>query len=362
MANLSTYIVTISLSKSSLISGTYSAPYKAGGPNDTFSFMKTKIVISCDRSVKYQGDEPLENIQNTVHHQIKKALMMYQLTNMDNAYVNSIIIKRKTRTKIDLVTSRTYTRSNQPFIRMSAGVSVFPVGSAERVLNEDEAAIALRIIISHWIKGVAIGDVFLKYDSLWRSFERCAMYSNRNEPDPKIRIQERSALTQIRAILLANGNLYQTSWNIAQGLCYNDICILRWRECLNNESARKNTRLAGCNDYRSNFILNNNDNRIVQLQRNTFPVMKKKLHAENMDTLVWNDITSKVPIPNNAELIAVLLCKYAYFYRCRVFHGEMIAQPVYLPVSVNKEEERVSLLNRLLEAVVRDFITEFHTL
>ena len=362
MARDCKYVVTIGLPRRSNHVATYVAPFKEGGDNDLFDFKRTKVTIVCERSVKYSGNEVLDNIQNSIYHQVSKALLVLFLSNMENARINNITIVRKyLRKPSQIVASRHYTKTKQPFPIFSFHQD--PITSADKVLDETVESISYRNIVSHWIRGFTSEVCFQQFDSLWRAFERTAVYGNRNNPVVAERSQEKSSLRKMRTNLITHSHSLVNSSNLAGSYTYNDIKIFRWREFLHHEYSTSKGAQRDCENFRDQFVIPNNDGRLAELMQHIFPNIKKRAQIVGMDVALWNLINGKnLGDRSNHELVAVLLCKYAYYYRCTIFHGESLAQPVILPPPLNIDEDRVIFLNRLLEATVRDWLENFHLL
>ena len=362
MARDCKYVVTIGLPRRSSFVATYMAPYKEGGDDDLFDFKRTKITIVCERSVKYSGNEVLDNVQNSIYRQISKALLVLFLSNMENARINNISIVRKyARKPSQVVAARHYTKTKQPFPIFTFHQD--SITSADKVLDETDESLSYRNIVSHWIRGITSEGCFQRFDSLWRAFERTAVYGNRNNPVVAERTQEKSSLRAMRSNLIANSLSLVNSRNLAGSYTYDDIKIFRWREFLHHEYSTSKGAQRDCENFRDQFVNPNDDGRLAELMQHIFPNIQKRAQSAGMDAALLALINGKnLGERRNHELVAVLLCKYAYYYRCKIFHGESLAQPVILPPPVNIDEDRVIFLNRLLEATVRDWLENFNLL
>lgn len=362
MARKCKYVVTIGLPRRSSYVATYTAPYKDGGDNDIFDFKRTKVTIVCERTVKYSGNEVLDNVQNSICHQISKALLVLFLSNMENARVNNITIVRKyLRKPSQIVASRHYTKSKQPFPIFTFHHD--STTSAEKALYETAESISYRNIVSHWIRGFTSEGCFQQFDSLWRAFERTAVYGNRNNLVVAERTQEKSSLRKMRTNLITHSHSLVKSSNLAGSYTYDDIKIFRWREFLHHEYSTSKGAQRDCENFRDQFVIPNDDGRLAELMQHIFPNIQKRAQSVGMDEDLLALINGKnLGMRRNQELVAVLLCKYAYYYRCKIFHGESLAQPVILPPPMNIDEDRVIFLNRLLEVTVSDWLENFHLL
>lgn len=359
MSSKCTYLVTIGLPRKSALVGSYNYPYKEGSSSDTFRFFRKKIEIQCVRSVNYAKNTILDNPQNTIYRQIVKALMVHFLSNTTDARINGIKVVRVLQRKAnEIKVDQHYKPNEQPLPIINSALP--PISSAIRLLGEDENATWYRNVVEHWIKGVTTDDIFLRFESMWRSFERMTFYGNRNHPVLADRKKEMIALRKMRENLINHSARLTNSFNLADSYTVDDITIFRWREYMNNDFTTTSGYQKDCENYRDFFVNPNNDPRVVELIRRTYVNIQKKAVACGMDADLQAIIAGKTNVNKiNHELVAVLLCRYAYFHRNKVFHGETISKSLFLPQSFNADEPRVLFLNTLLENTVRDCLENF---
>lgn len=359
MSSKCTYLVSIGLPRRSAFVGTYNYPFKDGASSDTFRFMRKKIEIQCVRSVNYALNTILENPQNTVNKQIVKALMVHFLTNTKDARINTIKVVRVLQRKAnEIKENRQYKPKEQPLPIINSILP--PISNAITLLGEDDSAVWYRIAAEHWIKGVTTADTFLRFESMWRSFERIIFYGNRNNPVVGDRKKEFPALCKMRENLINHSTSLTNSFNLADSYTIDDISIFRWREFMNNEYTTSKGYQKDCENYRDFFVRPNEDKRFVELIKRTYVNIQKKAVACGMDVDLRALIAAKpMAATKNHELVAVLLCKYAYFHRNKVFHGETMSNCIFLPPSQDADEARVRFLNTLLENTVRDCLENF---
>lgn len=359
MSSKCTYLVTIGLPRKSAFVGTYNYPYKEGASFDVFRFSRKKIEIQCVRSVNYAQNTILDNPQNTIYRQIVKALMVHFLINTKDARINCIkVIRVLQRKASEIKVDHHYKPNEQPLPIITTALT--PISNAITLLGEDETSVWYRNVVEHWIKGVTTDDVFLRFESMWRSFERMIFYGNRNNPVVGDRKKEFAALRTMRTNLITHSALLTNSLNLANSYTIDDITIFRWREFMNNDFTTTSGYQKDCENYRDFFVNPNNDPRVVELIRRTYVNIQKKAIACGMDAELQAIIAGKTNVNKiNHELVAVLLCKYAYFHRNKVFHGETISKSLFLPPSNDSDEPRVTFLNTLLENTVRDCLENF---
>lgn len=286
--------------------------------------------------------------------------MVHFLVNTKNARINNIRVVRLLHRKAnEIKVNQRYSPQTQPLPILNTSLS--PISNAVRLLAEDVEGVSYRNIVEHWIKGVTTEDVFLRFESLWRSFERMIFYGNRNNPVLGDRKKEFSALRTMRGNLINHSAMLTNSWNLANSYSFDDISILRWREFMNNEYTTTAGSRKDCENYRDFFVVPNDDMRLVELIKHTYINIKKKAVACGLDGNIQSIIAAKpIDIKNNHQLVAVLLCKYAYYHRNKIFHGEMLSKSQFLPPSHNADEHRVKFLNTLIENTVRDCIENFN--
>lgn len=358
------YIITISFSKTKRNSflGDFQVSYNSNSnTTDVFKFKPTKIVIECNRSKKYTKEQIFQHANNSIYHQIQKALVAYVVNNVSNARISKILISRKLPVKgMKNDFYQKYSYSSQPIPMIKSSQIRFNPNITQLILEENEKSHELRTTLLHWFLGnINSTDCYSCFEHFWRSFERAAMYHNNNLPQADKK--EFVAMRNMRTFILNHTILFTYANSIAQDVKYDQVRLFKWREFLLSEYNQPTQNC--CQNYIDHFITPNNDERILQLERDTMVYLKKKLDTFNLYTTAINIINSKNQnYRSNFELLSVLICKYAYYYRCKLFHGETIDRQLFIPIETSKAEQSVSLLNTILKNLCADLINSFDQL
>lgn len=354
------YIIKIDLPRNNVLIYSGNHPFKDGSINDSFTFKRRQIVINCTRTKIFKEDDIIGKDNNSIHTQIRKALLLHILINAKDARISRITVSRVKKQGESVIVSKRYMPSNQPFPTYNSTFSFDPA-SVVYILKEDDAARKLRVIVSHWLNGIKHNDAFFRFEGLWRAFERLSLYHNRNNPNQRDRTLVGPSMSGMKSFMLANQALFTNAAMKCNSLTYDDIRILKWREFFKSEYS-KNTNHT-CSKYKENFLDPFNDQRLVSLMTYTRPYIENILvnqgRKNEMDNIIMNKPARQ---KTNHEIAAMILPLYGYYYRCKAFHGEIVARQFILPAANNKDSERLTILSELLSCTCTDLINSYSIL
>ena len=356
------YHIKITFSKrNSLVCRIGDVPYKNSGTfGDSFIFQPKEINIVASRSSIYDKDAILNNPSNSIYQQIAKALLYCYAINLSNLQLRSINIVRKTARKEEQVVTLLYDKKTQPICGTITSPISFNDGDLSILLQEDDKAEKLRNILSHWLKGMSSTERYYKFERLWRTFEQLSFYSNRTDADNK----EFNALRKMRSFLIANPQYFTNTEHLLSAMTYDDLRKFHWRELILNNYPRGGKRgvYEGYKDY---FILANTDNRIIKLLDETLVFRQNELNSYGFIGDIQNHITyymqDQYLETNNTQLAALLCCKYAYFLRNKIFHGEVVDK-TFSFIPNNNDDVLIDKLNTILGIITTELISSYNNL
>lgn len=336
-------------------------PYKNSGIfGDSFIFKSKEINIVASRSAIYKKDEILNNTSNSIYQQIAKALLYCYAINLSNLQLLSIDIVRKTERKEESVIFLPYDKNTQPISNDIITPASFKEEDLSPLLQEDDKAEHLRNILSHWLKGMSSTERYYKFERLWRSFEQLSFYCNRVDANNK----EFNALRKIRSFLITNPKYFTNTERLLSTMTYDDLRKFYWRKLILNNYPKAGKRgvYEGYKDY---FVLANTDYRIINLLDEFLTIRQNELTNYGFIRDIKNHITyykqEQHLQTNNMQLAALLCCKYAYFLRNKIFHGELIDK-TFSFIPNNNDDVLIDKLNTLLGIITLELIKSYTNL
>lgn len=354
------YIIKIKFSqRNSFVGNIDNVPYKNSGTfGDSFIFKNKEICIIASRSSIYNENAILNNTSNSIYQQIFKALLYCYAINLSSIQLRSISITRKTVRKEEEVVTLRYDKNTQPLQGNITSLINFNATNLTVLLQEDDKAETFRNILSHWLKGMSSTDRYYKFERLWRTFEQLSFYSNRASVDNK----EFDALRNMRNFFISNPNYFIHTKNLISTMTYDELRKFQWRKLILNNYPKGGTQKAykGYQDY---FVLANTDYRIMNLLDETLVLRQNELNHYGFIANIQNHITFYKQHPQNddMQLVALLCCKYSYFLRNKMFHGEIVDK-TFSFIPNNNDDILIDKLNELLGIVTSELINSFNNL
>lgn len=356
------FTITIHLSrKNQIIKSISDVPYP-GKPltksGDSIRFLKQKIVISAQRSVVVKDETILESRTNSLHTQIIKCLLFLYTCNQSRVYVSGIEIKRgKSPGKFYSLDKKT-----QPIHGDFTIASVFPEGLKTLIWDENPSAKQLRVILTHYLSGLGSRDRYFRFERMWRCFEQLMIWHKLHGVGKP---NDFEALLEIRSFISTNPGVFVQSSQIVDSITFEQLRDnFSWNNYLDNEFPLSGTSnsFKRYNDY---FVGNYTDYRIMSLHKVLLPFRAVKLKAfgyfASINAHVTAFTSSTGSIKKNQDLVAFLCCRYCYFMRNKIFHGEM-ADYTFRFYSKVKEDKTIDFLNELLQNTVEDLLGVYLTL
>lgn len=354
------YWIKIKFSKrNSYVRRIDNVPYiNSGTFGDSFIFKTKEICIIASRSSIYDGNAILNNTSNSIYQQISKALLYCYAINLSSLQLTSISITRKTLRKEEEVVTLRYDKKTQPLHGNIITPIIFNEANLATLLQEDDKAENLKNVLSHWLKGMSSADRYYKFERLWRAFEQLSFYGNRASADNS----DFKALRKMRNFFIGNPHYFTHTKNLLSTMSYDELRKFQWRKLILNNYPRGGKR-GVYEGYQNYFVLANTDYRIINLLDETLVLRQSELNQYGFIANIQNHITyyKRHQQTDDMQLAALLCCKYSYFLRNKMFHGEMV-DVTFSFIPNNNDDVLIDELNKILGIVTSELINSFNNL
>lgn len=353
-----TYNITIGISRKNTIRKTITnVPYyqmPKSGNGDTICYNNQKIVIKAERNGYYTIKDITENKQNSLYIQIEKALLYLFISNKCYISISRISIVRQKGKNKNPYPVLTYDRKHQ-LLPIGLQLGTLPISVCDIILQQNLISLRLRNCLIHYLCGITESNRYLQFERLWRAFEQSALWHSQHGVGKP---NDFAAMRNMRQYIITSGKV-MTAIGVARTLKNRDLDKCRWREMVKNEFP---TTSHGCGIYVNHFVLVNTDKRLIKIIKSTFSIMESSLSIAQK-TLVNNHITQYklAPERKDEQVLAVLLCRYAYFLRNIAFHGE-VADFSFSFSNHTTDDEMLDTLNNLLRILVFELFLDFDNL
>lgn len=359
------YKITIHISRCNSVKGVYKdIPYLncTNGQGDTITFKKQKVVIEAERSKKITPQEILYNNKNGLYRQIIKSILFLFLKNEHIVNLRSIDIDRTTKRSCDSTYSIKIDKYNQPI--KGDFVLRYPIPDIvlQDIWRDDEKGKTLRQFFSYWLSALSSDNRLYIFENLWRAFERLAFYINRASGSKS----EFDAIRAVKEYIWNHLDNCKDSLAEAKKVRGLQFRKFDWKGYIENEFPPLSTSAKTApytSKYKDYLVLCNQDFRIMEMLKETFSVREHELIHFRVDEVVKNHIDTQLAcrVFKDEQLLTMLCCKYAYYFRNKMFHGEVVSHSFSF-TDKTLENKRVDILNTLLESLTTDLIMCFDSL
>lgn len=323
---------------------------------DSIKVFTQKIDIQAERNGKFDIEDIIEYKQSTIYTQIYKSLLYMFLRRGKRVNIRSIDVKRTGYSKSMLIDAQ-----RQPLDGDFSLQYTVPDDVLDVIWNEDVQSNALRAAVSHFLVALSTKDRYKRFERLWRAFEQIIMwhkYHNNMFDKPK----EFDALVEMRNHICSNPVELGNTFAYIDLLDSSKIEQLHWRKLIQNNYTFRN-KANQVDTLYNDFFLKNKDERLVGVFKKALKLQDKEIAAQGrkayFEALI-NDY-STAHIRNNAHVLSLLVCKYCYFMRNKMFHGE-VADFSFCFTNHTEDDDITDFLNELLERLVNELICEYNKL
>lgn len=334
------YIVEIQLSgNSNKIKFEEHINYLSGGEyKDLLCINNNSIIIEAYRSSSINLNNIFYNNTSSIYFQIIKSLVFYYCVTPKFTKINNIIIKRfgKRNTELNSIEIKT-SEINQIIAKGSLLNYKFKPNVITPLFGENKLGKSLLIATSYILKANNAKDESDRFNYLWRAFNSIYSLSEKKFEWEKLNVIVAFIINKSKLLPLAI-KMAKTVTNKRLG----DSIRMRAYILSSNKKHIVKT-LAQYKDKRINNIFKE------RLSNNSFKYINEKTHK-----VVNKHLTENNKNNDDAEMICFLCCKYMYFVRNKLFHGERLDASYRL--TENKELEELIFLSDMLESLLVDLI------
>lgn len=311
-----------------------------------------KVVICAERNKKIALEDIVEYKQNTIYMQMYKALLYLFLKRGKRVMIRSIEMKCG-----NTVSSLNIDKSRQPLandfrVQYAVLADVLDVLWEESVKGQ-----SLRSATSHFLVALSTKDRYKRFERLWRAFEQIAMWHKYHATMPR-KPTEFCALLEMRSFICTKPMMLGKTFDYVSTLVAPQIEKLHWGKFIQNKFSQNNV-----NDLYDEFVARNEDERLVGVYNKALILFKREIgnsgRKGNFDATISN--YSQNHVRNDAHILSVLVCKYCYFMRNKMFHGEL-GDFSFCFTNHTEDDDITDFLNDLLEKFVNELICGYNKL
>ena len=303
---------------------------------DTIKVFTQKIDIQAERNGKFELEDIIEYKQSTIYTQIYKSLLYLFLKKGKRVNIRSIDVRRTRYFKSLQIDAK-----RQPLVGDFSIRFAIPEVVLDILWEEGVKGNTLRAAISHFLVALSSSDRYIRFERLWRAFEQIAMWHYYHDVIPN-KPKEFEALVNMR-----------------NHICTNPIEL---RKLLQNNYTFTD-KIKQVRVLYNDFFDKNKDERLVGVFKKALKMHEKEINNQgrkvDFETLISD--YSNCHIRNNSHILSLLVCKYCYFLRNKMFHGE-VADFSFCFTNHTEDDDITDFLNELLERLVNELICEYNNL
>lgn len=355
------YFITIHLSRTGGVheekAGVSYPKMPKTSKGDTIKVFTQKIEIQAERNGLFKLDDIIEYKQNSIYVQIYKSLLYLFLKKGKRVNVRSIEVRRNGCQSDALQIDAKRQPLNGDFSLMYA----IPDEVLAILWDESVKGETLRASASHFLVALSVKDRYKRFERLWRAFEQIIMWYKYHEMMPN-KPKEFDALVEMRKYICSNPRELTNTFTYVQSLKSADIERLHWDKLVKNNYvyANKKTQIKQLYD---GFFEKNKDERLVgvykKIQKSYAQEIANQGMTDDFDTIIQN--YTSIHARNDSHLLSLIVCKYCYFMRNKMFHGE-VADFSFCFTNHTEDDDITDFLNNLLERLVNELICNFDKL
>lgn len=359
------YKICIHISRSNAFVGRIeNVPFVSApaGESDTIIYTRQKITILAKRATKFTADQILHNSRNSLYIQILKSLIYLYVANQSRVRIYSITIDRNTSRTKDSQQKYELERHTQPLKGDFILRDDLPVAVKDIIWEESSRAYKLRSILSHFLSGLSSDDRYYIFERLWRAFEQLCFYHNRMASDNS----DFKALAAMRFYINNHLTEFPEALLGANTIGVRDFQSFDWTGYVKNEfpllSEGPSSNLYD-NKFKVYFVTNNRDYRVIRMLEKMVPHRNAEMAHFNIDIDVNNHISGLITNPerHDENVLTMLCCKYAYYLRNKMFHGE-IEDFTFTFSQSNDHDRNLDKLNMLLSELNFELLMVYDSL
>lgn len=330
--------------------------YHSGGRKDVVRFEKERILIEAERKHRCSEDDVFMNLQHSLYNQLVKVLLIHFCQAGSQAGITLVTVSEHRGTGLQTLFARSFTNDNQPFCAFDAPVR-FSMVALLNILEEDDNAYRLRIVLLHWLNQGKYSDRLRQLESLWRTFERMCEYHLHESLDKRFNVS--NGLKAMVTELFSHAVTYYNTAAVVATETTATLRVFRWQEMIRNnypETTGRSLRLDKYNEYKTTLIDPIFDERAVLLMQEVLSYRRGELQRYGLYKTIETNLQTKLALHQTHDIdIVALLIYYIYFLRNRLFHGQLLLR-VSVFDDANSDNMRLDFINKLLSTLVVELV------
>lgn len=290
----------------------------AAAPYDSASFLNQKIIINAERNSKrLKIDDILEYKQSTLYTQIFKSILFLYLWKGKRVKIRSIEVCTPHKNE-----KRDLNKNGQPLSADFQISQTIPPAVLEKIWEESAQGENIRTIMTHFLRGLSSKDRYFRFERYWRAFEQAAYWREYHGPFPKSP-DSTEAMKKMRSYFRTRPAALNDTFRYIGTLSSRKIAKLHWRRFI-DYSFPYSGDVAQLNMLINHFISSNQDCRLCRVYSKARDMRENGLNTHHLfataDSIIQSYRAGR--LVNNDHVLCMLLCKYGFFMRNKMFHGQ----------------------------------------
>lgn len=326
----------------------------ATAPFDRVSFLNQKIVIKAERNSKrLKIDDILEYKQSTLYIQIFKSILFLYLWKGKRVKIRSIEVCTPLKHE-----KRDLNRNGQPLSADFQISHAIPTSTLELLWEESVQGDNIRTIVTHFLRGLSSKDRYFKFERFWRAFEQAAYWRLYHGPFPKSP-NGTNAMIQMRTYFCTRPAALNDIFTFVSRLSSRRVAKLHWRRFI-DYSFPYSGSVNELNMLINRFLRSNEDVRLCRVYSKAIEMRQTGLNTHHLmataEGVVQNYRATRVQ--NNDHVLCMLLCKYGFFMRNKMFHGQE-ADFTFCFTNHTEDDDITNFMNIVLEKTLTGLLIDY---
>lgn len=319
------------------------------GQTDEVVFSKQKIKLKAIRTKRFTLNDVLKTRTNSLYEFILKSLIYLYAYNKTYINLYSITFTRTSfKRKMTEKQVHDFSDDEKPIEAEFVLPYDLPASVLNRIWEENKDGGNLRIVLTHYLRALSSDDRSYAFECHWRAFEQLSLYHNRAASENN----DFTALGEMRRFICYNRLHFPDAIAYAEHVSSRRFMSFDWDGYVRNEyptladsmKPKKYTLV-----YRNHFVLCNRDLRVIEMLNSVLHIRSAELIYHGVFADISNHIAALTTTPENhpEHVLCMLCCKYAYYLRNKMFHGE-VPEFSFSFSNMTKESKCLDTINMLL--------------
>lgn len=311
---------------------------------DSITFSENRILITGNRSNRINIHTAFESKNSNYLYEMTLALI-YTYFLYNNFEVLKIKISTKHRSKSDEEIKEL--DITQRFTKKLDQLHLLEEKSLQRLFDPTSKSKRLIIALSHLTLGLSTENQSSAFDNLWKCFNVLMREVTNKSKDSEM-------LKDLKIKIENSPEKFPKSIQFANNLTKDELEVIAINELIENiyPNIKKEKKFL---EMKKHMLLAFEDSRICELLIGRINRKKKDftLYDPNNEIRALLDKRVLTRTKNNTDIIRLLILKYAYYLRCKYFHGEKSPQNFLM---LNFDTNQLDFIHEPLLNIIYDVI------